>query len=317
MLGSAAGGGVPQWNCGCPNCVEARNGGAVQPRTQSSVAVTADGARWLLLNASPDLRDQLAACDDLRPRGLRSTGVAAVLLTDAEVDHTAGLLLLREGGELSLHCTAFVRRALDASGVAATLGAYLDLRWTEIVPGRAVRPVDARGDGLALEVEAFDVAGDAPLYVSNGRGAGAAIANGDGDGGSTEGARSAGVVIGVRIREPGSGGALVYVPGAAAVDDRIRSCIGRRDLLLWDGTFWADDELVRLGISRRRARDMGHLPLAGPDGALEALANVTAGRRAFVHVNNTNPILRRGSPERAAAERAGWEIACDGSEFVV
>jgi pyrroloquinoline quinone biosynthesis protein B len=318
VLGSAAGGGVPQWNCGCSNCTEARNGtGVVRPRTQSSVAVSADGERWLLLNASPDLRAQLAAFPDLQPRTLRSSALAAVLLTDAEVDHTAGLLLLREGGELSLHATPFVRGALEKSGLARVLGAYLELRWTEIQPGAAFRPASAGGDDLGLEVEAIEVAGDAPLYLSNGhpREQAGAAPYWEGEGAGTR--STAGVVIGVRIREPRADAALVYVPGVAAVNDGLRHRIGPRDVLLWDGTFWEDDELVRLGISGRRARDMGHLPLSGPDGALAALADVGAARKALIHVNNTNPILRRGSNERLAVEAAGWEVTCDGSEFRV
>jgi pyrroloquinoline quinone biosynthesis protein B len=314
---------VPQWNCGCENCAAARDGGGVEPRTQSSVAVTADGERWLLLNASPDLRGQLAACRDLQPRGIRAAPVAAVLLTDAEVDHTAGLLLLREGGELSLHCTAFVRRALEGSGVAGTLAAYLTVRWTEIVPGRPLHPTGVDGSGLGLEVEPFAVAGDAPLYVLNGdrpREPGVHPENAGAGAGALPGPEDAargGVVIGVRVRGTGSDAALVYVPGAGAVDPALPGRVGPRDVLLWDGTFWEDDELVRLGISRRRAREMGHLPLAGPGGALQALAGLRPARKALVHVNNTNPVLRRGSPERAAAEGAGWEIARDGSEYVV
>ena len=299
VLGSAAGGGVPQWNCACPNCADARAGREVLARTQSSVAVTADGERWVLLNASPDLRAQVESFPPLQPRALRGSGIEAVVLTDAEIDHTAGLLLLREGGELPLYSTPFVRDALTGSGLLETLGAYLHVRWTELQPGEAMH-LRGRDDGeLGIEIEAFEVPGDAPLYhQANGR----------------PGAER-GQVVGLNVRAPGQAAGLVYVPGAGRAERGLIGRIGPQDVLLWDGTFWSDDELVRLGISERTATAMGHLPLAGPGGSLDVLRDVRAARKVFVHVNNTNPVLREGSPERRAAEAEGWEVAFDGMEL--
>lgn len=318
ILGSAAGGGLPQWNCRCPNCDAALAGDpAVPPRTQSSIAASADGRRWVLFNASPDLREQAAR---LLPEsrgtgedeGPRRSPISAVLVTDAEIDHTSGLLLLREGRELVLYSTAFVQEALLGSGLLPTLGAYLDVTWREIVPGgRPFQLADATGEGLGVEIEAFEVAGDPPLYWrGEGRsGAGQAIGSG------------AGQVIGVKIRTPAPRAdnrrAVVYVPGAASAERILQAGIEPADVLLMDGTFWVDDELARLGISRRTATDMGHLPISGASGSLEAFRGVRASRKAYLHVNNTNPILREGSPERREAEAAGWEVAHDGLELEI
>jgi pyrroloquinoline quinone biosynthesis protein B len=305
-LGAAAGGGLPQWNCACPNCAAARAGEpAVRPQTQSSIAVSADGERWVLFSASPDVRAQIEAFPELAPRnGVRGSAIRAVFLTDAEIDHTSGLLFLREGGGLALYSTSFVEGALRRSGILPTLEAYLPVRWTEVVEGAPVRLRGREGEDLGLEVEAFAVAGDAPLYYGN-------------HGAAPPGAMQKGAMtIGARIRVPGEAGSLVYVPGAGAADE-ILSRVGPDDALLWDGTFWTDDELARLGISERRAMDMGHLPISGPGGSLEHLRGVRARRRAYIHINNTNPILRAGSPERRAVESSGWEVAFDGMEFEI
>jgi pyrroloquinoline quinone biosynthesis protein B len=306
VLGAAAGGGLPQWNCACPNCAAARAGEpAVRPQTQSSIAVSADGERWVLFNASPDVRAQIEAFPALAPRnGVRGSAIRAVFLTDAEIDHTSGLLFLREGGGLALYSTSFVKGALRRSGILPTLEAYLPVRWTEVVEGAPVRLRGREAEDLGLEVEAFAVAGDAPLYYGN---HGAA---------SPDAVQRSAMTIGARIRVPGEAGSLVYVPGAGAADE-VLSRVGPDDALLWDGTFWTDDELARLGISERRAMDMGHLPISGPGGSLERLREVRARRRAYIHINNTNPILRTGSPERRAVESSGWEVAFDGMEFEI
>jgi pyrroloquinoline quinone biosynthesis protein B len=325
VLGSAAGGGVPQWNCSCPNCTDARAGLApVRPRMQSSIAVTTGGKSWVLFNASPDLRFQVESFPAFHPREkLRGSAISAVVLTDAEVDHTAGLLFLREGGEISLFSTAFVREALSRNGLLPTLSAYLTLHWTEIVPGVPLE-IAARGGtatalhggtgtalrggtgtalhggaSTGLHMEAFEVAGHPPLYHHG---------NGEPSGGHT---------IGLKLRESREGAALVYVPGAGAVDAGILDRIGPEDALLWDGTFWTDDELVRLGISQRRAGAMGHLPISGAGGSLELFRDRPVARKVYIHINNTNPILREASPERVAAEAAGWEVAFDGMELEI
>ncbi len=320
VLGSAAGGGLPQWNCGCDNCVDARSGDpAVRPRTQSSITVSADGDRWALFNASPDVRAQLESFAALHPaRGGRGSGVAAVVLTDAEVDHTAGLLLLREGRRLALHCTRFVHRALTANGLLATLGSYLEVRWTELSSGVMMELADGSGWPLGIQVEPFEVAGDPPLYLE-GLPAGEGVSGGPGS--HTVGLRVSSVEPGANAPEPNvtapGAAALVYVPGAGAVDAGLLARIGPRDALLWDGTFWTDDELVRLGMSDRTAAEMSHLPISGPGGSLERFREVRAASKAYIHVNNTNPILREDSAERRAVEAAGWEVAFDGMDFEI
>lgn len=300
-LGTAAGGGLPQWNCGCLNCSAVRAGDpAFQPRTQSSIAVSATGECWVLFNASPDIRFQIEAFSPFHPRGdIRSSPFSAVFLTDAEVDHTAGLLLLREGREIALSSTRFVREALIGNGLLSTLGCYLEVRWTEVVPGVTFELRDSRGMAMGLEVEAFEVAGDPPLYY---RGDGRPISA---------------TTVGARVRTPGARAALVYVPGAGGADAGVLGRIGAADVLLWDGTFWADDELVQLGISDRTATAMGHLPISGPGGSLERFRGLSAARKVYVHINNTNPILREDSTERGAVEAAGWEVAVDGMEIKI
>jgi pyrroloquinoline quinone biosynthesis protein B len=315
ILGSAAGGGLPQWNCHCENCKDARAGGAaVTPRTQSSIAVSSDGERWVLFNASPDLRIQITTLPiPRREGGIRGSAVSAVFLTDAELDHTAGLLLLREGRELLLYSTAFVREALLENGFLSTLAAYLDVDWDEVVAGVESELKDRNGNGLGLRVEAFEVAGGAPLYYR--RGHPSTVSSQTLGMISGDSARSAsGHTIGVKIHSAESNSSVVYVPGAGRADESVLSQLSPKDTLLWDGTFWTDDELVQLGISERRAAEMGHLPISGAGGSLESFREVALGRKVYIHINNTNPILREGSPQRLEVEAAGWEVGYDGME---
>jgi pyrroloquinoline quinone biosynthesis protein B len=288
ILGSAAGGGFPQWNCRCPTCEAARTG-AARPRTQSSLAIRGTDGPWLLANASPDLRQQLEALAPERAGGIRAAPVAGVLLTDAEIDHTAGLLLLRESAApIRVYGSDAVRRALtDGFPVLRILGDFCGVDWRtlELAARLAI-------DGTSLEVEAFNVGGDAPRYLA---------------GGDVE-------ALGLVFRDRVSGGVLTYVPGLARLDDDVLRRLGESDVVLVDGTFWRDDELTRLGISERTARQMGHVPLSGPRGALDALARLERPRVVLVHINNTNPVLRERSPERDAVERAGVEVGYDGLE---
>ena len=286
VLGSAAGGGSPQWNCACPVCAAVR-AGACPPRTQSSVAVSADGDRWFLLNASPDVRAQIEANPCLHPHGDRTTPIDAVLLTDAELDHTLGLLLLREAGVVRLYATPAVHKTLaDGSGVLRTLERYCPVEWRPVVPGDVV----ALGDGLSFR--AFDVPTTKRerfgLGVEHGR------------------------VVGYRLTD--GRGTLVYLPGVQALTREVRSEIAGADCLLIDGTCWRDDEL---GPAARTSREMGHLPVGGPDGSLAQLPALGVGRTIFVHMNNTNPILLDDAPERRAVEGSGMEVAVDGLEVEV
>jgi pyrroloquinoline quinone biosynthesis protein B len=292
VLGSAAGGGFPQWNCRCPTCAAAREGAAARPRTQSSIAVRGATGPWFLANASPDLRQQLESLAPEPGDGVRAAPVAGVLLTDAEIDHTAGLLLLRESSApIRAYGSDAVRRALtDGFPVLPILARYSSVDWRTLVPGSAI-PID----GSSLEVEWIAAGGDAPRY----------LAAGD--------VEAAGLVF----RDRATGGVLTYLPGLARLDDDVLGRLGASDVVLVDGTFWRDDELARLGISDRSARDMGHVPLAGPGGTLERLAGLERPRKVLVHINNTNPILLEDSPEREAVVRAGVEVAYDGLEVVL
>jgi pyrroloquinoline quinone biosynthesis protein B len=290
VLGSAAGGGFPQWNCHCETCEAARAGERARPRAQSSLAIRGDDGPWFLVNASPDLRQQLETLSRGRVDGVRAPPIAGVLLTDAEIDHTAGLLLLRESATpVRLFGAAGVERALtDGYPVLPMLERYCGTEWRTLEPGRPHQL-----DGSSLVVEPFPTGGDAPRYLGSG----------------TE-LEASGFVF----RDRTTGGVVTYAPGLASLDDSVIARFAASDLVLVDGTFWRDDELARLGISDRGARDMGHVPLSGPGGTLERLAGLERPRKVLVHINNTNPILLEDSPERDAVVRAGVEVAYDGLE---
>jgi pyrroloquinoline quinone biosynthesis protein B len=291
VVGSAAGGGVPQWNCHCRICDAARTGTRGRPRTQSSLAIRGERGPWFLVNASPDLRQQLETLTPRRVDGVRAPPIAGVLLTDAEIDHTAGLLLLRESATpVRVFGDAGVERALtDGYPVVAILDRYCGAEWQTLEPG-ATQPLD----GSSLVVEPFAAGGDVPRYLA----------------GSNVELEASGFVF----RDRATGGVVTYVPGLARLDDDVAARFAASDLVLVDGTFWRDDELARLGISDRSARDMGHVPLSGPGGTLEVLAGLERPRKALVHINNTNPILLEDSPEREEVARAGVEVAYDGLE---
>ena len=289
VLGSAAGGGFPQWNCHCEVCDAARAGVRARPRTQSSLAIRGDDGPWFLVNASPDLPEQLEGLGAPPVDGVRTPPIAGVLLTDAEIDHTAGLLLMRESATpLHLLGDAGVERALrDEYPVLAMLERYCGAQWRTLERGRP-QPLD----GSSLHVEPFAAGGDAPRYL-----------------GPDVALEASGLVFSDR------GGTVTYVPGLARLDDSVIARLAASDVVLVDGTFWHDDDLARQGIaSDRTARDMGHVPLAGPGGSLAVLAGLERPRKLLVHINNTNPILLEDSPERAEVVRAGVEVAYDGLE---
>jgi pyrroloquinoline quinone biosynthesis protein B len=297
LLGSAAGGGVPQWNCGCRNCVAARAAGV--NRTQSSVAVSADGERWVLLNASPDLRQQVASCRVLWPRGLRESPIAAVVLTDAEIDHTLGLMLLREASaRLPVYATAGVSALLhDHWPLFRVLEAYAGVDARSLSDGDRVTLRDGTGRDLGLQCTALSVARPPPRYAR------------DAPMGSCD--------VGLRLEDRRGGGTFAYIPTAGAVDEAVRALAAGVDLLCFDGTFWSDDELHAAGIDAPRASGMGHLPVGGPDGSLAALPSLGAKRSVLIHINNTNPIIDPASSERARVLAAGLEVGEDGMEFEI
>ncbi|MFF4597503.1 pyrroloquinoline quinone biosynthesis protein PqqB [Amycolatopsis sp. NPDC001319] len=290
VLGSAAGGGSPQWNCGCPVCAAVRSG-AAPPRTQSSVAVSADRRSWFLINASPDVRGQIEAFPGLWPDEDRVSPLKAVLLTDAELDHTLGLLLLREARGLQLYATPAVHKTLrDGSGLLRTLELYCPVEWRAVVPGADVPLADG------LSCRAFDV----PTTKRDRFGP----------------AADHGRVVGYRLTDE-RGGGLVYLPGVQALTPALRAEIAGCACLLIDGTCWRDDELVRLGLAGKTSREMGHLPIDGPDGTLAQLPSLDIGRVIFVHLNNTNPVLLEDTAERRLVAAAGMEVAVDGLEIEV
>jgi pyrroloquinoline quinone biosynthesis protein B len=292
VLGSAAGGGFPQWNCHCPTCQAARTGTGARPRTQSSLAIRGADGPWFLANASPDLRQQLEGLALDGAEGVRAAPVAGVLLTDAEIDHSAGLLLLRESSTpIRVYGSDQVRHALTAGyPVLPMLAGYSGVEWQTIRPGTPLAL-----DGSSLEVESFPAGGDAPRYL-------------EGRGAEVE-------ATGLVFRDRSTGGVLTYAPGLARLDDDVLGRLAASDAVLCDGTFWREDELARLGISDRPAQAMGHVPLSGPGGTLEALARLERPRVVLVHINNTNPILFERSPERDAVLRSGVEIGHDGLEL--
>ncbi|HKT00886.1 MAG TPA: pyrroloquinoline quinone biosynthesis protein PqqB [Rugosimonospora sp.] len=294
VLGSAAGGGYPQWNCACPNCRAVREGSRpCQPRTQSSIAVSADRLSWFLLNASPDLRTQLEAFPALHPRGRRTTPVSRVLLTDAEIDHTLGLLLLREGPGVELHATAAVYETLrDGMSLLRTLETYCPVTWHPVIPEADV-PL---GNGLSYR--AFDAPTSKRARFTAG-------SSGTGKG----------RVVGYRLTDARSGGVLVYLPGMQELTAGVRERLDGCTCLLVDGTCWQDDELIGLGLAGRTASEMGHLPIDGPGGSLARLAPLPIARKMYIHMNNTNPILLDDSPQRRIVERHGMEVAMDGLEL--
>lgn len=288
VLGSAAGGGYPQWNCNCPVCDACRRRTSpCVPRTQSSVAVSADRQRWVLLNVSPDVRTQIEATPELRPRSGRATPVQSVLLTDAELDHTLGLLLLREADEIELHATPAVAETLrEGTAILKTLEQYCTVRLREVRPGADV----ALGNGLSYR--AFEIPTTKRARF-----------------GPTD---EPGRVVGYRMTDANTGGSAVYAPCAQIVPEDLTA-----DCVLLDGTCFTDDELIDLGMAAKTSRSMGHVPIDGPDGSLERLEDLKAGRKIYVHMNNTNPILLEDSPQRAKAAAAGFEVAVDGMEVQV
>jgi len=305
ILGSAAGGGVPQWNCRCSNCEAARAGSPnVRPRTQSSVVVSADGRDWFLLNVSPDIRQQILAFPPLGPPegNERGQGIAGCVLTDMELDHTAGMLLLREGGPFSVFCTPTVRQWLQIYfPVERLLACFAKPDWVNLQGGPLV--LSRRGsqagwqpappaEGLILR--AFEVDRRVPRFVQ-------------------ETCVSGGSVMGLLIEDIKTGGKLVYAPCVGSIGEPLVSMASDADALLIDGTFWSDDEPLRFGA--RTALEMGHIPVSGPNGSLSWLADLPVRHRVYVHINNTNPKPNESGAEYRSVNSCGVRVGADGDMF--
>ena len=296
VLGAAAGGGFPQWNSNAEGCRRARRGdAAAEPRTQASVAVSHDGARWFLLNASPDLRQQIESIPALQPReGLRHSPIAGVLLTGGDVDVIAGLLSMRERQPFRLYASSRVHAVLDANPVFEVLARDVVARETVDLDRSFVL------DGV-LAATLFAVPGKVPLYLEDGAEPPPIVVDG--------------TTVGLEIAEGTR--RMVFIPGCAAMTPDLRDRLAGADLVFFDGTLWRDDEMTTAGIGKKTGRRMGHMSLGGTDGTIEAFRTIEAGRKVIIHMNNSNPVLLADSPERAEAEAAGWLIARDGMEFEI
>jgi pyrroloquinoline quinone biosynthesis protein B len=301
VLGSGAGGGFPQWNSNAPGCRRARQGDpAAKPRTQTSLAVSADGRAWYLLNAAPDIRAQIDKTEALWPKeGLRSSPIAGVLLTGGDVDAVAGLLTLRERHSFALYATEEVHAVLAANSIFSVLAPDCVAR-RRLPLGTRTALTTADGGDSGLAVEAFTVPGKVPLWLEH---------HGE-DPGTTEG----GHTVGLEITQPRSGARMLFIPGCASLTPRLLERLRGAPLVFFDGTLWRDDEMPRAGVGTKTGRRMGHMSMSGEAGVIAAFRDLGVGSKVFVHINNTNPVLLEDSPERAEAEAAGWVIARDGME---
>ena len=300
VLGSAAGGGFPQWNCNCHNCSRLRQGRLnASARTQSSIAVTSDGTDWVLFNASPDIRAQLESFPDIQPaRDTRDTGIVAVVLMDSQIDHTTGLLILREGNPLRVYCTDMVYEDLTTGfPVLSMLEHYcgVERHPVPLGPGESFKIAEAAN----LRFTAIALKSKAPPYSPHRH---------DPHEGDN---------IGMQVENLETGRSLFYAPGLGRIEPRVQRLLEGADCLLVDGTFWRQDEMQWAGVGTKRASDMGHLPQSGDDGMIARLNPITRPRKILIHINNTNPILDEDSPERAELRAAGIEVAYDGMEITL
>jgi pyrroloquinoline quinone biosynthesis protein B len=300
ILGSAAGGAFPQWNCSCANCRAVRSGTFHgRPRSQTQVAITQNGRSWFLLGASPDLRAQIESAPELHPRdGVRQSPIAGVVLASADLDHVLGLLLLRELQPLRVYATASVRRILrEDNSMFGMLHRIPDqAKWTDFESGKEFSLYDAQGEDSHLRCRAWSLSNHYPAYVPAER-----------QSQLSPGEASLGLFI-----DSDSGSRFAYMPAVPQIDDALLEQFETCNVLLFDGTFWSDDELVRVQGSGQTAHQMGHIPV---ENVLAKLAAVRRPRKIFLHINNTNPMLDEASPEHRKVRDAGWEIAEDGWQF--
>jgi pyrroloquinoline quinone biosynthesis protein B len=303
VLGAAAGGGVPQWNCGCPVCRAARTTQPELQSTQASLAISADGNHWFLINASPDLRQQLTATPALHPAQgkLRHSPIAGVILTNGEIDAIAGLLSMREGWPFTIYAHAKVLATLKANSVFNVLSEK-NVKRQGIEIDRAFEPVLPDGTPSGIEILPFEVTGKGAWYLEGER---------------REGNEAAGDTLGLRIRDKTTGKFFFFLAACAEVTDDLKSRLKGAPLVFFDGTVWRDDEMIAAGLATKTGRSMGHISMSGETGAIAALENLGIEQKIFLHINNSNPALLHNSQERRAAEQAGWQIPADGTEIVI
>jgi pyrroloquinoline quinone biosynthesis protein B len=304
VLGSAAGGGFPQWNCNCANCAGLRNGSInAKARTQSSIAVSSDGINWVLFNTSPDIRAQLADFEPLQPaRQLRDTGISAIVLMDSQIDHTTGLLMLREGCPHDVYCTDMVLEDLSSGFPLFSMLKH----WNGGLQNRPIllNKDDHTQEGSftipnidGLRFHAVPLLSKAPPYSPH------------------RNNPHVGDNIGIRIEDTRSGKNLFYSPGLGEPEPHIIKLMQRADCLLVDGTFWREDEMAFAGVGTKLAAEMGHLPQSGENGMIELLRPMKKPRKVLIHINNTNPILIEDSEQRAILNKEGIEVAYDGMDI--
>lgn len=293
VLGAAAGGGLPQWSCGCPNCRAARDpASGLEPQTQSSLAVSPDGERWVVFNASPDIRAQIEANACLHPQALRDSPIKGVVVTNGDIDHITGLLTLREKQPFTLFATAALMETLGQNPVFQVLDPAV-VRQQAVGLDAPFLPLDG------LEIRLFAVPGKVPLYL---------------EGADLKLGQETDDTVGVEFRIGDK--RAYYIPGCGSMPSTLAQRLEGADLAFFDGTVFEDDEMIQAGVGQKTGRRMGHMPISGDGGSLSALSSLSIGRKVFVHINNTNPIWRAG-PERAAVEAEGFEIGHDGMEVTL
>jgi pyrroloquinoline quinone biosynthesis protein B len=300
VLGAAAGGGVPQWNCGCPVCLAARTERPELRSSQASIAISADGDHWFLINASPDLRQQLTATPQLHPAPgkLRHSPIAGVILTNGEIDAVAGLLSMREGSPLTIYAHAKVLGILKSNSIFDVLNEK-NVRRQPIEVDETFEPALPDGSASGIEILPFTVPGKSAWYLEG------KVETGAGD------------TLGLRIRDRASGKFFYFLAACAGVNGDLKSRLAGAPLVFFDGTVWRDDELIKAGLGNKTGQGMGHIAMSGDSGAIAALSGLGIDKKIFLHINNSNPALLHDSEERKLAERAGWQIPADGTEIAL
>lgn len=301
VLGSSAGGGFPQWNCGCENCRGVREG-TIQalPRTQESVCITADDQDWFLIQASPEIRQQIESFPSLHPSHLRHSPIQAIVLTNGDLDHCLGLLSLRESYPLVVYATERVQQGfIENNSLYRTLQRFPNqITWRRLSLGHEIPLLRGNGKPSGLTIEAVTVPGQRPLHLR-----------------TTQLSDDPEDNVGLKICETSTGRTLLYLSSVKKISPEVYECLCSADCIFFDGTFWSENELLAVDSKGKKAQEMAHMPIGEKEGSLSLLAKIHIPRRIFIHVNNTNPILREDSLERQLVQDAGWQVAYDGLEF--